>query len=167
MNDTRDLSILNKHIIGRVTPHIYAFSTGTVPSYLKVGDTYRPVATRLAEWRQVFPDLESHFQAPATLGEQQDTYFRDYSVHKYLEAHDHTRLHPEELNEGVYYSREFFRDAKPEDVERAIEDIWSSYEANDARYDTLSTMPHQRCRKHMSTPAPVSNGRSGQTNSKP
>lgn len=144
MNDTRDLSILNKHIIGRVTPHIYAFSTGTVPSYLKVGDTYRPVATRLAEWRQVFPDLESHFHAPATLGEQQDTYFRDYSVHKYLEAHEHTRLHPEELNEGVYYSREFFRDAKPEDVERAIEDIWSSYEANDARYalyNAASTLP--------------------------
>lgn len=37
MSNTRDLSILDKHIIGRVTPHIYAFSTGTVPSYLKVG----------------------------------------------------------------------------------------------------------------------------------
>ena len=134
MNSTLDLAILDKHIIGRVTPHIYAFSTGTVPSYLKVGDTYRPVATRLAEWRHAFPDLESHFQAPATLGEQQDTYFRDYSVHRYLEAHDHIRLQPEDLDHGVYYSREFFRDATPGDVEQAIEDIRASYEADDARY---------------------------------
>lgn len=144
MSSTRNLSILDKHIIGRVTPHIYAFSTGSVPSYLKVGDTYRPVTTRLAEWRQVFPDLESHFQAPATLGKRQDTYFRDHSVHKYLEAHDRTRLQPDDLDAGVYYSREFFRDATPEDVEQAIEDIWSSYEANDARYalyDTASTLP--------------------------
>ena len=144
MSSTRDLSILDKHIIGRVTPHIYAFSTGSVPSYLKVGDTYRPVTTRLAEWRHVFPDLESHFQAPATLGKHQDTYFRDHSVHKYLEAHDRTRLQPDDLDAGVYYSREFFRDATPEDVEQAIEDIWSSYEANDARYalyDTASTLP--------------------------
>lgn len=153
MNSTLDLAILDKHIIGRVTPHIYAFSTGTVPSYLKVGDTYRPVATRLAEWRHAFPDLESHFQAPATLGEQQDTYFRDYSVHRYLEAHDHIRLQPEDLDHGVYYSREFFRDATPGDVEQAIEDIRASYEADDARYslyDAASTLPqtHIYTRSH-------------------
>lgn len=144
MNDSIDFSIIDKHIIGRVTPHIYAFSTGTVPSYLKVGDTYRPVTTRLAEWRQVFPDLESHFQAPATLGEQQNTYFRDYSVHRYLEDHDHSRLQRRELNEDVYYSREFFRDTTPEDIEQAIEDIRLSYETNDARYalyDASSTLP--------------------------
>lgn len=145
MDDVRDLSILDTHIIGRVTPHIYAFSTGTVPSYLKVGDTYRPVVTRLREWRRVFPDLESHFQQPATLGQQRDTYFRDYSVHKYLEAHNHVRLQREGQNEDTYYSREFFRDATPVDVERAIEDIRSSYEANDGRYafyDAASTLPH-------------------------
>ena len=30
---------LENIIIGRVEPHIYAFTTGTVPNYLKVGDT--------------------------------------------------------------------------------------------------------------------------------
>lgn len=142
--NTPDLSMLDKHIIGRVTPHIYAFTTGTVPSYLKVGDTYRPVATRLDEWRHVFPDLESHYHAPATLGDGGEIYFRDYSVHRYLEAHEHSRLQPNELQQGVYYSREFFRDATPEDIEDAIKDIRTSYQNNDARYDfydTASTLP--------------------------
>lgn len=144
MTDARDFSVLEKHIIGRVTPHIYAFSTESVPSHLKVGDTYRPVAKRLAEWKQKFPDLKERYQAPATLGDQQDTYFRDYSVHEYLETNSHARLQPEDVKPDVYYSREFFRDATPEDVKRAIEDIKSSYKANDARYilyDAASTLP--------------------------
>lgn len=45
-----DYSLLNKIIIGRIEPHIYAFSTNTIPNYLKVGDTYRPVAARLKKW---------------------------------------------------------------------------------------------------------------------
>ena len=44
-----DKSILDGIIIGRVDPHIYAFTTNTVPNYLKVGDTYRPVSERLQE----------------------------------------------------------------------------------------------------------------------
>ena len=44
-----DTTELDKIIVGRVEPHIYAFSTGTIPNYLKVGDTYRPVTERLAE----------------------------------------------------------------------------------------------------------------------
>ena len=35
--------IVDKIIVGRVDPHIYAFETRTVPNYLKIGDTYRPV----------------------------------------------------------------------------------------------------------------------------
>ncbi len=46
-----DLSILNSLIEGRVEPKIYAFSTNTVPNYLKVGDTYRSIEKRLSEWR--------------------------------------------------------------------------------------------------------------------
>ena len=42
--------ILKGIIYGRVEPHIYAFTTQTIPNYLKVGDTYRPVQVRLAEW---------------------------------------------------------------------------------------------------------------------
>lgn len=54
----RDISVLGNIIVGRVDPHIYAFTTGTVPNYLKVGDTYRPVSVRLNEWKEYFPDLE-------------------------------------------------------------------------------------------------------------
>ena len=45
----KDISILENIIVGRVDPHIYAFATGTVPNYLKIGDTYRPIAVRLNE----------------------------------------------------------------------------------------------------------------------
>ena len=51
----RDLTVLDQLIIGRVDPHIYAFTTNTIPNYLKVGDTYRPVTVRLQEWREHFP----------------------------------------------------------------------------------------------------------------
>lgn len=43
------IDVLDRIIIGRVDPHIYAFTTNTVPNYLKVGDTYRPVSQRLNE----------------------------------------------------------------------------------------------------------------------
>lgn len=45
----KDLSLLDKIIVGRVEPHIYAFTTNTVPNYIKIGDTYRPVSVRLDE----------------------------------------------------------------------------------------------------------------------
>ena len=53
-----DLKLLNNIIIGRVEPQIYAFVTQTVPNYLKIGDTYRPLEIRLNEWRKYFPNLE-------------------------------------------------------------------------------------------------------------
>lgn len=46
-----NVDILDKIIIGRVEPQIYAFTTETIPNYLKVGDTYRPIEMRLNEWR--------------------------------------------------------------------------------------------------------------------
>ena len=52
-----DTSLLENIIVGRVEPHIYAFTTNTIPNYLKVGDTYRPVSVRLKEWRQFYPEL--------------------------------------------------------------------------------------------------------------
>ena len=51
-----DTSCLDTIIVGRVEPHIYAFTTNTIPNYLKVGDTYRPVALRLQEWQTYFPE---------------------------------------------------------------------------------------------------------------
>ena len=44
MENVYGTELLDKLIVGRVTPHIYAFQTGTIPNYLKVGDTYRPVS---------------------------------------------------------------------------------------------------------------------------
>jgi len=57
-NNQLDIQLLEDIIIGRVEPHIYAFTTETVPNYLKVGDTYRPIEQRLNEWRKHFPELE-------------------------------------------------------------------------------------------------------------
>ena len=74
-----DLSILDNIIIGRVDPHIYAFTTNTVPNYLKVGDTYRPVSVRLQEWREHFPDLQKEYEAIAKV--DSNTYFRDFAIH--------------------------------------------------------------------------------------
>ena len=48
----KDTTLLDNIIIGRVDPHIYAFSTGTVPNYLKVGDTSRGVRVRLEEYKR-------------------------------------------------------------------------------------------------------------------
>lgn len=53
------IEVLDRIIVGRVDPHIYAFTTNTVPNYLKVGDTYRPVSQRLNEWRVFFQNLKS------------------------------------------------------------------------------------------------------------
>ena len=61
-NKIEAIVILDRIIIGRVEPHIYAFTTNTVPNYLKVGDTYRPVSKRLNEWREFFPDLEKNMR---------------------------------------------------------------------------------------------------------
>ncbi len=129
----KDLSILDSLITGRVEPHIYAFTTNTIPNYLKVGDTYRPVSKRLSEWREYFPNLEQKFEGSAKITE--DVYFRDFAVHCFLESEKRRiRLEPTDLPEGVYYSREFFREATVGDVEEAIADIHEDYNSKSGRY---------------------------------
>ena len=104
----RDLTVLDQLITGRVDPHIYAFTTNTIPNYLKVGDTYRPVAVRLQEWREHFPDLQKEYDQIAKVSD--DVYFRDFAVHSFLEGERHrTRLLPANIEQGSYYSREFFK----------------------------------------------------------
>ncbi len=121
-----DISELNNLIIGRVEPHIYAFTTNTIPNYLKVGDTYRPVDVRLNEWREYFPDLQKQYKHSAKISDE--AYFRDFAVHKFLEIDKgYTRLSPTEIAAGIYYSKEFFKDAKADDVKEAIEDIEKDY----------------------------------------
>ena len=124
---------LENIIIGRVEPHIYAFTTGTVPNYLKVGDTYRPVSLRLNEWKEHFPDLEKKYEEIAKVND--NVYFRDYAVHQYLENDkSYTRLTKANLPNGVYYSKEFFNNATEQDVAEAIEDINADYKNNNGKY---------------------------------
>ena len=121
-----DTSCLDTIIVGRVEPHIYAFSTNTIPNYLKVGDTYRPVSLRLQEWKAFFPELEQQFEGSAKINDE--IYFRDLAVHLYLEKDKGKyRLRPNDIAAGVYYSREFFKDTTDEDIKEAIDDITRDY----------------------------------------
>ena len=128
-----DSSILDALIYGRVDPHIYGFFTNSVPNYLKVGDTYRPVKVRLDEWRRYFRDLtpiETFYSARI----DDEHFFRDYAVHDFLMRQKHReRLQPEQISD-VYYSNEFFKDATEIDIREAIADIRSSAAAADGRY---------------------------------
>ncbi len=132
-NNQLDIQLLENLIIGRVEPHIYAFTTETVPNYLKVGDTYRPIEQRLNEWRKHFPELEKKYQKVAKVDEE--TFFRDFAVHKFLESEIHkTRLLPDSLESIPYYSNEFFKDTEVEELDDAIADIQETYENNDTKY---------------------------------
>ena len=128
-----DETLLDNIIIGRVEPRIYAFTTNTIPNYLKVGDTYRPVSTRLNEWRAHFPELKKQFEGSARISD--DVYFRDYAVHQFLESDKHrVRLMPADIPAGVYYSNEFFKEASVEDVQDAVSDIAQDYSDNTGKY---------------------------------
>src|SRR5690625_873400 len=116
------IDILDELIVGRVDPYIYAFKTNTVPNYLKIGDTYRPVSQRLNEWKKFFPELEKQCENKAIIDEE--NYFRDFSVHQYLEKDLHKiRLLPTDLDDDIYYSREFFKNTEKADIDSAVEDI--------------------------------------------
>ena len=132
-----DTSDINEIIHGRIDRHIYAFMTPTFPSYLKVGDTSRLIGTRLAEWRsrKGYEDLHHlpEWEWLAQVGSKEILHFRDYSVHQYL-IHEKQRsvLTEDEVPEGIYYSNEFFKNAVPEDVKEAIDDIAAN--ANTTKY---------------------------------
>ena len=127
-----DYSILDEIIVGRVEPHIYAFSTNTIPNYLKVGDTYRPVLERLSEWKRHFPSLVKQFDAIAKID---NVYFRDFAVHKFLETEKgKIRLLLSDIPADVYYSKEFFKDTYIEDLEEAIVDIKKDFSAKTQKY---------------------------------
>lgn len=129
----KDLSILDNLIIGRVEPHIYAFTTNTIPNYLKVGDTYRPVSKRLSEWEEYYPNLEKQFEGSAKITDS--VFFRDHSVHYFLESWKHrTRLEVKDIPEGTYYSREFFKEATVDDIKDAITDIHEDYHSKTGKY---------------------------------
>ncbi len=131
-----DSSLLDKIIVGRVIPHIYAFSTNTIPNYLKVGDTYRSVDERLNEWKRYFSDLTPVFSREATVSDS--VYFRDYSLHKFLtDEKGKIRLLPSspDFPTGIYYSNEFFKDVISQELDEGIEDIADDYNKSGHKYD--------------------------------
>ena len=131
-----DCSLLNQIIIGRVEPHIYAFSTNTIPNYLKIGDTYRPVSTRLKEWMEYYPSLKKEFDAEAKIN---DVYYRDFAIHRFLENEkQRTRLNTKDLPSGVHYSKEFFKDTSTDDIIEAICDIKKDYFNRTQKYQFYS-----------------------------
>lgn len=123
---------LNSLIRGRVEPYIYAFETNTVPNFLKVGDTYRPVEVRLDEWRKFYSDLKKKYEHIAKVDD--NTYFRDYSVHDFLIQNGFRRIKKDDVKSEIYLSNEFFMNVKKENVEEAIKDIQKSFEKKDNRY---------------------------------
>lgn len=129
-------SKIDELIVGRVKPHIYAFSTNTIPNYLKVGDTYRPLLVRLNEWRKKFSDLKPEFDAEAVV--EQNVFFRDYAVHEYLiTCLGKHRLLLEDMKQfplGTPYSKEFFKDTSAEELNQAVDDIRQSYKEREDRY---------------------------------
>ncbi|ACZ01887.1 restriction endonuclease [Streptobacillus moniliformis] len=132
------IDILDRIIVGRVEPHIYAFTTNTIPNYLKIGDTYRSVTQRLNEWKNFFPDLEKQYECKAVI--DNEIYFRDYSVHQFLENDlEKIRLLRSDLDDDIYYSKEFFKDTYPLDIEKAIEDIKDNYIQNTDKYEYYSS----------------------------
>lgn len=155
----QNTNILDQIIIGRVEPQIYAFTTQTIPNYLKVGDTYRPLEVRLNEWRKHFPLLVKEFEGFAKVDE--DTFFRDFAIHSYLESDlGKIRLQPSDIKNIPYYSKEFFKDSTKNDVQNAIKDIIDEYQKNSGKYKyylfdkSLIPTLHTYCRNQTFAPRP-------------
>lgn len=127
-----DTAILDELIVGRVEPRIYAFTTNTVPNYLKVGDTYRPVEVRLNEWRDHYPQLKREYDESAKVAD--DVFFRDYSVHAFLEETQHCERLTKGIFPGIYFSNEFFKGATKKNVVEAIADIQQDFDDKGQRY---------------------------------
>ncbi len=132
-----DTTTLDNIIVGRVDPHIYAFTTETVPNYLKVGDTYRRVDVRLNEWRRYFANLKLQCEYKAKTEDGQ--IFRDYSVHRFLEEEKGRERLDKGVFPNVYYSNEFFKDADKEDVKEAVNDIVEEARKNTGKYQLYSS----------------------------
>lgn len=133
--------VLDNLIIGRVEPYIYAFRTNTMPNHLKIGDTYRPVETRLQEWREHYPDLKEEYRQKAIINDE--VFFRDYAVHKFVEELGKRRLTLEEVDTNTtYFSNEFFQNATAKDIENAIIDIKLNYKENTNKYKYYDSNTH-------------------------
>ena len=154
-----DTKVLETVVYGRVEPHIYAFQTQKVPRYTKVGDTYRPTEVRIKEWERIIrSELTTIIDEPALADSLGEIYFRDYSVHSYLEGqmgkHRLTKTDPEGK---PWYSNEFFLETEKEDINEAIQDIVASYSSGNPKgydfYKTIDKSPSETIeRKNLTYP---------------
>lgn len=129
-----DTTIFDKKITGFIEPKIYAFKTAKIPNYLKVGDTYRPVAVRINEWKSIYGNTVVHknnWEWPAKIDNK--CYFRDFEVHSYLLEKNKKRLQPNKFK-NTPYSKEFFLNATPSNVSDAIKDIKKAYGNHSHKY---------------------------------
>ena len=95
------------------------------------------MAVRLQEWREHFPDLQKEYDHIAKVSD--NTYFRDFAVHSFLEGERHlARLLPSDIAQGIYYSREFFKEASARDIVEAVDDIQQDYDENTGKYQFYS-----------------------------
>ena len=51
--EINDLKIVEDNIEIRLDNYIYAFSTNTIPNYLKIGDTSKGVTRRIKQWEKI------------------------------------------------------------------------------------------------------------------
>jgi len=132
MGNTVTINEVENLIEVRSEPHIYVFSTNTIPNYVKVGDTFRPISTRLGEWQEIYKDLQRLFpninnEAEALAKVNDDVYFRDYAIHTYLTNNNYRRLTKEELvaeiGENIYFSNEFFKGVSVDVVKKGIQEV--------------------------------------------
>ena len=161
MSDLPGTKPLDEIIVGRVEPRIYAFLTATVPRYLKVGDTYRPVPVRIAEWQRHFTidAARDVWDWPAVLDDE--VFFRDYSVHQYLQdGKSLVRLDKSALDaiadgKDLYFSNEFFLDARKEHVEEALADIRDDHAHSTGKYSFYSVKDIGKEAEDEPEPTPV------------
>lgn len=152
---------------GRLEPKIYAFKTNIhkeLSKYIKVGDTYRDTEMRLLEWEKQYNDITTLkdngkrvnpiVDIEATLKDNKNVYFRDLSVHKYLDSFDNNNKKSIDENVrinlqkelGIHISQEFFKGIEKKDIENAISDINRKYNSSNANiyeyYDVWTSEKH-------------------------
>lgn len=144
--EINDLKIVEDNIEIRLDNYIYAFSTNTIPNYLKIGDTSKGVTRRIKQWEKILNKrlspqivkITKEYDHPASVKDNEkklDMYFRDYSVHKYIRE----VLHKDSIDITdpdllKLYSKEFFKDVTINEVDNAIQSIIE---------DALSTNPEK------------------------
>ena len=128
-----------KIIVGRVVPHIYAFRIDSFPPSYKVGDTFRTVGIRIAEWKAVYNKLNLiHNSEWEWCAKIDGKFFRDHAVHYFLENKKNKKTMPPEDFKGYYPSREFYLDISIKDIEEAVQTIKASVSKPDSPYKYYS-----------------------------